>query len=95
MREAGRRWAKTCDAGFSYRVADAEHQRHLGPDDDQVSGSVNGQFGHFVNGSDVNRVLFGHCGGAGVSRCDDEAIHFGIATERRQQRMFAGTGSDN
>ena len=89
-----RRRTEACDTGFAYCVTDPEYQRHLGPNDDQVSGSAGSEFGHFADRRDVNRVLLGDNRCAGVPRRDDESVYFRIATERRQQSMFAGTGTD-
>ena len=60
----GRRRAETRDPGGAHRVRDAEHQRHLGPDDHQVGGGVGGQLGDGLARGDIDGM-----GSARPPRC--------------------------
>jgi len=83
------------DARGAQRVGHPEHQRHLGADDDHVCPDVAGQGDDGVPGGDVDRVLLGQPGGAGVAGSDDEPRDLRVSAERQQQGMFTGTGTDH
>ena len=91
----GRRRAEARDPRGAHGVRDTEHQRHLGSDDHQVGGRVGGELRDGFAGGDVGGVLLGDRRGAGVAGGRDQAVDFGIAPQRRQQRMFTGTGADH
>ena len=44
---------------------------------------------------DVDVVLVGDDRGAGVARRDGQLLDLGVSAQRKQQRMFTGTGSDH
>ncbi len=66
-----------------------------GPMTTRSAPDVDGEFGDGLAGGDVDVVLFGDRRGAGVARSGDQAVDFGIAPQRHQQRMFTGTGADH
>ena len=55
------------DAGGAHRVGHPEHQRHLGADDDQVGAHLACQSDDSLAGGDVDVMLLGQPGGAGVA----------------------------
>ena len=83
------------DPRAPHGVGDAEHQRHLGPDDHQVGADALGELGDGVAGGDVDVVLVGDDRGAGVAGRDGQLLDLGVSAQRQQQRMFTGTGSDH
>ncbi len=91
----GRRRAETRDPGGAHRVRDAEHQRHLGPDDHQVGGGVGGQLGDGLARGDIDGMGLRDRRGAGIARRCDQTVDVGIAPQRHQQSMFTGTGADH
>lgn len=83
------------DAGRPQRVGDSEDQRHLGADDHQVGAHRAGQ-GHDVGRrGDVDVVLLGQPGGAGVAGGDGQPGDLRVFAQRQQQRMLTGTGADH
>ena len=54
-----------------------------------------GQRDDGVAGGDVDVVLVGDRRGARVAGRDREALDLGVSAQRKQQRMFTGTGSDH
>ena len=87
--------AEAGDPGCADGVGDAEDQRHLGPDHDQVGAEPLGQFDDGLAGGDVDVVLVGDGRGAGVAGGDCQPVHLGVSPQRQQQRMFTGSGSDD
>ncbi len=83
------------DPGRADGVGDAEHQRHLRPDHHQVGPETSGELDDGLPGGDVDVVLVGDDRGAGVAWRDRQFLHLGVSTQRQQQRMFTGTGSDD
>ena len=82
------------DARGPHRVGDTEHQWHFGADDDEVGRELLGQFYHLFAGGDVDVVLLGDRRRPCVSGRHGDRVDLGVSTEREQQRMFTGTGSD-
>ena len=89
------RRAEACDARGPHRVGHAEHQRHFRPDHHQVGTDPLGELRDGVTRGDVDVVLVGDDRGAGVARRDGELLDLRVFSQRQQQCMFTGTGSDH
>ena len=83
------------DASSAHRVGHSEHQRHLGSDDHQVGVDIASQGDDVIAGGDVDVVLLGQPGRAGVAGSDDQPRDLWVLAERQQQGMFTGTGTDH
>ena len=85
------RGAEARDALRAHRVGDAEHQGHLRADHHQIGAELFGQRGHILRGGDVDVVLLGDPGGAGVARRDGQLFDRGVLAQGEQEGVFAGT----
>ncbi len=54
-----------------------------------------GQLGDGLAGGDVDVVLVGDGRGARVAGCHRQLVDLGVSAQRKQQRMFTGSGSDH
>ena len=86
--------AEAGDSGRAYCVGNPEHQRHLGSDDDQIGADPGGQRGDVLAGRHVDLVLVGHGRGPGIAGRDRHRVDLRVSAQRKQQRMFTGSGSD-
>ena len=75
-------------------VGDAEHQRHLRTDDDEVGADAFRQGRDGLAGRRVDFVLIGDGGGACVARRDRQPVDLRVSAQRKQQRVFTGSGSN-
>ncbi len=87
--------AEADDAGSAHGVGHPKHQRHLGADDDQVGPDLASQRDDVIARGDVDVVLLGQPGGAGVAGSDDQSRDLRISAQRQQQGMFTGTRTDH
>ena len=83
------------DAGGAHGVGHTKYQRYLWTDDHQVGPDLARQGDDVLGGGDVDVVLLGQPGSAGVAGSDDEPRDLRIPAERQQQGMFTGTGADH
>jgi len=82
------------DTCCAHRVCDAEDQRNLGSDDDEVGFDLLGQRGNRVTRSDVDGVLLGDFCDPGIARRADQGRDTWIASKREKEGMFTGSGAD-
>ena len=93
-RGVGRR-AEAGDTCCADGVRDAEHQRDLGSDHDEVGVELLRQRGDRLSGRDVDGVLLGDLADPGIARRADQGSDTWIASEGEKEGMFTGSGADN
>ena len=72
------------DAGSAHGVGHPQHQRYLGTDDHHVGPDLARQGDDILARGDIDVVLLGHPGGAGVARSDDQPGDLRVSAERQQ-----------
>jgi hypothetical protein len=86
--------AETGDPGRAHGVGHAEYQGDLGPDDDEVGAESFGQVGDRFPRGHVHLVLGGQRSGPGIAGRHRQRVDLGVSAQRKQQRVFTGSGSD-
>ena len=75
------------------RIDEAERERQLGPDDDEVCLLGRGQLDQARNVVRTDLCIASHRGGAGVARRDDDLV--AARGDRRRQRVLARARTDD
>ena len=87
--------AETGNAGCAHRVCHARHQRRLRAHHDERRAEVAGEGDDRGTRGDVDRVVGGDRGRAGVAGGAVEGDHGGIAGQRKRQGVLAAAVADD